>query len=90
MESGMMKVVLSSIINGSHKELPAAEAICGNRETVVKNQAEDYYQEKTSREVFASLVNASNCANYHMDREPDKYLTFATFTPGGKLIRKCR
>jgi hypothetical protein len=101
MESGVMKVVLSSIFNGSHRELPAAEAICGRRETAEKteknykpvllftgkDQAEDDYQEKTSREVFASLVNASNCANFHMDSEHDRYLTFAS---AGSFLRKYR
>lgn len=101
MESGMMKVIISSIINGSRSELPATEAICGSRETVVKTenehrpeffysdkkQAADGYKEKTSREVFATLVNASNCANRHMDNKPDGYLTFA---PGRNFFRKSR
>lgn len=105
MESGMMKVVFSSIINGSHRKL-ANETKCDNRETAAKtenvykagllsndtDQAADNfdynnYQEKTSQEVFAALVNASNCANLRMVREPDRYLTFA---PGGAFLRKYR
>lgn len=96
MESGMMKVVFSSIINGSHREL-ANETKCASQETAEKTEKNhkpgldfnnyNKYQEKTSREVFAALVNASNCANLRMDREPDRYLTLA---PGGSFLCKYR
>jgi hypothetical protein len=33
------------------------------------------------------LVNASNCANFHMDSEHDRYLTFAS---AGSFLRKYR
>jgi hypothetical protein len=101
MESGMMKVVFSSIINGSQRELPSNEAKSGRSESAASQEnrfkpeiryspAKEKpvgYQEKTSCEVFASLINASNCANLYDEKVLDGYVTV---TSGSSILRKNR
>jgi hypothetical protein len=96
MESGMMKVVFSSIRNGSRGELPANEAKKGSvtkpensfkpKIKYARPEAErNDFQAQSSREVFAALINASNCANLQDEKALEEYITFA---PGSVLNKK--
>lgn len=96
MESGMMKVVFSSIINGNHENIPANEA-CAHPKAAVKSfkpqitysqpsATPEAFVEKSSREVFASLINAANCANVQEDRLMGGYITYTK--EGSSLLRK--
>jgi hypothetical protein len=94
METGMMKVVFSSIINGKHGDLQTngthAEQRC---KTAFKPEIKygkakaekDEFADKTSHEVFTSLVNASNCANLQNEKALDGYLTI---TAEGAFLRE--
>lgn len=99
MESDMMKVVYSSIINGMNRELSPNEIQCNAFKAVIAHKESfmteiqlsqpmvqsDDLDEKSSLEVFTSLVNASNCANFQTERVLNGYLTFA---PESALIRE--
>jgi hypothetical protein len=92
----MMKVVFSSISNSSRGDLQANEANRGKLASknsfkpkikYARPKAEQgVLNEQTSREVFASLVNASSCANLLDEKVLDGYVTFAQ---GPVLKRKC-
>ncbi len=100
MESGMMKVVFSSIINGTRRDLTANETKKGRYESALEsnirlkpglndalsNITPVDFEEKTSREVFSSLINASNCANILKEKALDGYVTI---TPDGAILGKC-
>ena len=82
MESGMMKVVFSSLVNREDKEISAYQEKLGvlesqcskkyHRQSKISVTAPgddtDDYVDKSSREVFTSLVNASNCANMQSEK----------------------
>lgn len=99
MESGMMKIVFSSINNGTSRDMSANETSRHDVElntnhndcfmpkirfSQPKAQSDDF-KEKSAQEVFSSLVNASNCANLRVDNALEGYLTF---TPEGAFLRK--
>ncbi len=91
-----MKVVFSSISNSSRGALQVNEANSGKTASgssfkpkikYARPKAEqNNFKEQSSREIFASLVNASNCANLQEEKVLDEYLTFA---PGHVLKHKC-
>lgn len=90
----MMKVVFSKISNGNHGDLQANEATMGNirgncfkpKINYARQKAEpDAYKDQSSQEVFASLINASNCANLQDEKALEEYLTF---TPDNAFSRK--
>jgi hypothetical protein len=90
-----MKVVFSNISNGNHGDLQANEAngsgiqASGFKPKIkyARQKAEqDAYKDQSSQEVFASLINASNCANVRDEKVLDGYLTFA---PDNVMRRKC-
>ena len=101
MDAGMMKVVFSSMMNRTAGDLSANKAArcetgaadkADKKEVLKPNirfsepKAEaDDFKEKTSQEVFTSLVNASSCANLQTEKALDGYLTF---TPEGAFLRE--
>lgn len=97
MEAGM-KVVFSSIINGTSGNWPANEATGREFDVIDKKDCFkpeisfsqpkpelDDFKEKSAQEVFESLINASNCANLQAEKALDGYLTF---TPAGAFLRE--
>ena len=81
MDAGMMKVAFSSMMNRTTGDLLANEdarcdgAAADKKEVFKPNirfsqpKAEaDDFKDKTSHEVFNSLINASNCANLQTEK----------------------